>query len=59
MRVKAIIVDELPKSCEECAFGHKKFTDDDEPCDLVGNIAVEDNFCPLVLKEDYLTLKDY
>ena len=59
MKVKAIIVDELPKNCEECLFGHKKFTEDDEPCDLGENICKNKDFCPLILEKDYRILKDY
>lgn len=59
MKVKAIIVDELPKNCEECSFGHRKFTEDDEPCDLGENICIKKDSCPLIKEEDYTTLKDY
>jgi hypothetical protein len=58
MKVKVIIVDELPKSCEDCPFGHGKITDN-EPCDLARNSAIKKDSCPLILEEDYTTLKDY
>ena len=34
MKVKCIIVDEVPERCEDCLFYNRPYTEDDSKCDL-------------------------
>lgn len=54
MKIKYIIVDEVPKECKNCCFGHRPLTADDGVCDLDWNAAVDLNFCPLITENQYL-----
>lgn len=53
MKVKAIIVDEVPKKCQDCTFGHRPTSKDDDCCDLDWNGAVNSNMCPLITEKEY------
>lgn len=57
MKIKAIIVDEVPGKCEDCTFGHRPTTCDDDPCELTWNSAVNSNLCPLITESDYLKIE--
>ncbi|HCL4437599.1 TPA: hypothetical protein N2D87_003726 [Clostridium botulinum] len=56
MKVKAIIVDEVPRKCKDCVFGHRPITEDDGCCDLDWNNAINSNTCPLITEKDYFNL---
>ena len=50
MKVKCIIVDEVPERCEDCLFYNRPYTEDDSKCDLdyINHAA-----CLLVKEKDY------
>lgn len=58
MQVKVILVDEVPEKCENCVFGHKKLSEDDEPCDLLSSGVINSNNCPLMTEKEYFGSND-
>lgn len=55
MKVKAIIVDEVPQKCQDCPFGNKPI-EKGEYCSLEWNSAVKSNTCPLITEEDFFSV---
>lgn len=56
MKIKAILVDEVPERCENCLFGHRPLTEDDDACDL--HEIVGQSTCPLMTEKEYLHPRD-
>ena len=56
MKVKCIIVDEVPERCEDCLFYNRPYTEDDSKCDLdyINHAA-----CLLVKEEITMTKEEW
>ena len=50
MKVKCIIVDEVPERCEDCPFYNRPYTEDDSKCDLD---YINHASCLLIKEKDY------
>ncbi|WP_252229430.1 MULTISPECIES: hypothetical protein [unclassified Clostridium] len=58
MKIKAIIVDEVPGNCEKCTFGYWPIKGVGIKCELDCNSAVSPNTCPLIKEKEYLNVQE-
>ena len=50
MKVKCIIVDEVPERCEDCLFYNRPYTEDDSKCNIE---YIDCSTCLLITEEAY------